>query len=295
MNRFYKYLPVSKEDEIWGLYVLNAGCSKIGPDELYPSQTHPSHHNFNWQNGRILNNEYQVIYITGGEGFFESASCEKSKVTAGSVIMLFPGEWHRFKPLKSTGWTEYWVGFNGNIIQNLLAADFFKPQNPILSIGLREDMLKLLLSIIETVREERTGYQPAASGALLHLLGDIYTVLKQGAAREDNIEAIINKARSLIRENTEEKTLLEDIAKELGVGYSWFRKAFKEYTGMAPGQYLIQLKIERAKTLLCHKEKTIKEIGYELNFESVHYFSRLFKEKTGISPQQYRQQFVRSI
>jgi AraC-like DNA-binding protein len=57
---------------------------------------------------------------------------------------------------------------------------------------------------------------------------------------------------------------------------------------MAPGQYHIQLKIERAKMLLSNPSKTIKEISYELHFESCFYFSKLFKEKTGFSPELFR-------
>jgi AraC-like DNA-binding protein len=72
------------------------------------------------------------------------------------------------------------------------------------------------------------------------------------------------------------------------VGYSWFRKIFKNYTGMAPGQYLIQLKIEKSKELLCDTSKSIKEIAYELKFDNNFYFSKQFKEKTGLTPAQFR-------
>ncbi|MEJ7684533.1 MAG: helix-turn-helix transcriptional regulator [Segetibacter sp.] len=63
---------------------------------------------------------------------------------------------------------------------------------------------------------------------------------------------------------------------------------FKSYTGIALGQYLIQLKIEKAKILLSNPSKTIKEIAYDLHFDSCFYFSRLFKEKTGFSPDTFR-------
>ena len=49
MNNFYKYLPVSKEDESWGLTVLNTGCTRIEAAYDYPYKNHPSHHNFNWR------------------------------------------------------------------------------------------------------------------------------------------------------------------------------------------------------------------------------------------------------
>lgn len=85
---------------------------------------------------------------------------------------------------------------------------------------------------------------------------------------------------------------MQQIANELQVSYAWFRKMFKLYTGIAPQQYFIQLKIEKAKMLLGDPSKSIKEIAYDLKFESSFYFSKLFKEKAGLSPDQYKKKFI---
>ncbi len=44
----------------------------------------------------------------------------------------------------------------------------------------------------------------------------------------------------------------------------------------------------RAKELILTSEKSIKEISYELGFESLHYFSRFFKKKLGVNPTDLR-------
>ena len=123
MINYYKYLPVSREDENWGLCVLNTGCTHIEATGLYPFKTHPAHHYFNWSIGRILN-EYQIIYITRGRGLFESDSCKCKEIEAGTIIILFPGERHRYKPDSDTGWDEYWIGLKGDIIDNLVKKNF---------------------------------------------------------------------------------------------------------------------------------------------------------------------------
>ena len=290
MINYYKYVPVSKEDENWGLCVLNAGCNRINPGEIYPPLDHPTHHYFKWEKGRILNNEYQIIYISKGEGLFESSTCELVHIREGSIIILFPDEWHRFKPNPEAGWDEYWVGFKGDVIKNLIQNNFFQLDAPVINIGIKEEVVNIIREIIEKAKQEKTGYQPMIAGAVLHLLGQIYSICKQDSLKEDLIETIVNKSRILLRENIEEKLCVEKIAEELNVSYSWFRKAFKEYTGLAPGQYLIQLKIEKAKMLLSDQSKSIKEIAYDLHFESCFYFSRLFKEKTGVTPEKFRRQ-----
>jgi AraC-like DNA-binding protein len=288
MLNYYKYLPIGVEDEKWGLSILNAGCTQIGAHEQYPYNYHPQHHYFNWDSGRILN-EYQAIYIIKGKGFFESSSMECTKVEEGSLIILFPGEWHRFKPDENVGWDEYWVGFQGEIADNLIKNKFFNSKEALINIGIKEEVVSLITEIIEHTKEEKSGYQPLVSGALLHLLGYVHRTLRQQQFKEENhVEIIINKARILLRQKIDAEVSMEDIAKELNVSYSWLRKMFKTYTGIALGQYLIQLKIERAKTLLSNPSKTIKEIAYDLHFESCFYFSKLFKEKTGLSPDVFR-------
>lgn len=288
MFNYYKYLPTSPEDESWGLYVLNAGCNRINCHVNYPAKEHPAHHYFNWNKGRVLN-EYQIIYISRGEGFFESAKCAKTIVKEGTIMFLFPGEWHRFKPNEHTGWDEFWVGFNGEIIENIVAQKFIELQSALINIGVNENIIHLLTQIIEKTKEEKTGYQPLVSGIVLHLLGQIHSLNKQQSFEPKDItESIIHKARIILRTDVDQDIVMEKVAEELNVSYAWFRKAFKAYTGIAPNQYLLQLKIEKAKMLLSSHPRSIKEIAFELNFESAFYFSKLFKKKTGISPELYR-------
>ncbi|RYY54340.1 MAG: AraC family transcriptional regulator, partial [Chitinophagaceae bacterium] len=82
---------------------------------------------------------------------------------------------------------------------------------------------------------------------------------------------------------------LEEIAAELNISYSWFRRVFKQYTGFSPAQYQLEIKLQKAKELLTSTNMPVKEITYELNFESASYFVTFFKSKTGLSPGDYRQ------
>lgn len=288
MKNYYKYLPTSSTDESWGLYVLNAGCTRIKKNEIYPSPDHPAHHYFTWDKGRILH-AHHLVYIANGSGIFESASCKQQVISAGTILMLFPGEWHRYKPDTSAGWEEYWVGFKGNIIDNIIRRHFFTEKNAVLNVGLHEIIIRLFSEIIEQTKNEKTGYQPLVSGVVLYLLGLIHSFTRyQDFSSEDVTESIINKARVIFRTNIDDHITMEHVAEELNVGYAWFRKAFKAYTGIAPQQYLIQLRVEQAKMYLTDYSLSIKEIAIRLNFGSIFYFSRLFKEKVGVSPNVYR-------
>src|SRR5688572_24474399 len=218
MVNYYKYLPVSSTDENWGLSVLNTGCTRIVAGSPYPYATHPAHHYFNWEKGRVLH-EFQVIYITKGGGIFESKSGGRLSIGEGSIIVLFPEERHSYKPNKKTGWDEYWVGFDGPIIQNLLSKKFFTRGNPVIPVGYHEPLLHLFLEIIDKTKEEKAGYQPLIAGTVLHLLGYIYSLSQQEIFSGQDVDAIVNKARLLFRSNIEQNISPVDVANELQISY----------------------------------------------------------------------------
>ena len=60
----------------------------------------------------------------------------------------------------------------------------------------------------------------------------------------------IARAKLMMIDNLSEPLSAQQIARRLNVSYSWFRSAFKRLTGMAPAQYLIELKLYRAMELL---------------------------------------------
>jgi AraC-like DNA-binding protein len=82
---------------------------------------------------------------------------------------------------------------------------------------------------------------------------------------------------------------LEKLSKTLGMSYSKFRSDFKRHTGFSPLQYFLQLKIEKAKSMLVDTNLTNKQIAFKIGFESAFYFCRLFKQKTNLTPKQYRE------
>ena len=131
-NKYRKYLITSKKDKSWGFYINNLGRNVIEKYAEYPSMDHPDQYIFTWGKGRILD-EFHLVLITKGEGVFESNATGKIKVSDGDIFLLFPDVWHRYKPKKSTGWTERWVGFSGVIANHFLSNGFFNADEPIIS------------------------------------------------------------------------------------------------------------------------------------------------------------------
>ena len=285
-SNFVKYLTTSDEDKKWGLYLNVSGSVNILPNNTYPSTNHPSEYFFDWEEGRVLN-EFQINYITEGEGVLEN-QYGKFNLKKGSIFLTFPGVWHRYKPLAETGWTENFIGFDGAIARNIITAPTFSPKTPVFNFGIKEELLDTYLKIFDLIKKEKPGFQQIASGMIIKLLGYVISFEKQKGFSGRKIEQIIETIRFEIRKNPEQELNLTMLAKQHNVSYSYFRKMFKKYTGVSPGQYHLQLRIMRAKELLISTDKSIKEISYELGFQSIFYFSNLFKRKTGIAPSNFK-------
>ena len=119
----FKYLIVNDMDRKFGLWVNTVGYQSIPPDSPYPLKEHPSGYYFNAEKGRVLR-EYQLVYITKGRGLFSSDSTPERQVCKGRLMVLFPGQWHTYYPLRQTGWTEYYIGFEGPAIDTIVGDAF---------------------------------------------------------------------------------------------------------------------------------------------------------------------------
>lgn len=294
MKEFIKYLSVSDTEKNWGFYVTSAGHKRINPKEIYPNQKeHPITHAFDWKHGRVLQ-EHHLVFIANGQGVFETRTGSRS-VVAGTVFFLFPGVWHRYKPDETSGWEEYWIGFKGNYPESLMSKSFFSKENPFVHIGPDEYLQSLLHQLIEKIDSGSSGYHQIISGIALQILGLLHTSATRGNKPDDSAYAQVAKAKFLLNESITEKIDMRQLAKALPMGYSSFRKLFKKLMGQSPNQYLLEMRLKKAKELLISTDLNINEIAYKSGFESIYHFSKLFKQKEKQSPSIFRKQRVESV
>lgn len=282
-----KYLVANEQDLSWGMIVNSVGYQRVNPNESYPLTNHPMRYLFSTEKGRILE-EYQLLYISEGKGEFMSSSKKKTIINEGNFFLLFPGEWHNYKPNKTTGWSEYWIGFTGENIDKRITANFFSKEEPVFNVGIKGEIVQLYKQATEIAQNQEAGFQQMLAGIANLLLGYAYSSNKQLSFEDLKVVNQINKAKMIIQNNLHKEIIPEDIAREVNMSYSWFRKIFKQYTGFSPAQYIQELRINKSKELLTNTSLASKEIAFETGFETAYYFCLVFKKKTGSTPMEYR-------
>lgn len=77
------------------------------------------------------------------------------------------------------------------------------------------------------------------------------------------------------------------LAQQMGISEVYLRKLFTTYYKTTPKQYILDLRLRKAKQLLVDTNLTVTEIAGECGFSSLYHFCRSFKQKTGITPTEY--------
>lgn len=281
-----KYLTISSADQIWGLAINSVGRQNIAENEEYPPQEHPTRYLFDTRKGRILN-EYQLLYITKGKGEFSSGTSGHCQIKEGCMFLLFPGERHTYRPDESTGWNEYWIGFNGAIMDEWVRNGFFSKDNPVFNIGVNEEIISLYKKAIMIADSQEANYQQALAGIVCNLASMAIYLSRNRDFKKSDISSQVSVAKAAVYENISTITP-ERLAEITCMSYSKFRKIFKEYTGFAPSQYIQEVRVNMAKELLTNTSKSIKEIAFELGYENKDYFFTAFRKVSGMTPAGYR-------
>ena len=285
-TEYFRYLPVSERDKDWGLFVNGVGHSLVPPHTHYPRSTHPDCYHFGWQAGRVLH-EFQTVYVVNGEGQFESRSAGRRPIDSGSMILLFPDEWHRYRPRQATGWEEYWLSFGGRQIEEIVAHGFLGPAEPVLATGMDDRILRPYLAAMDHCRTEPIGYQQLLAANVMEVLAMTVAAVRSRQVGP-RAESVVRQARTILEEHAQKLVRMDEVAAGFSMSEKHFRRLFKQQTGLSPYQYHLQVKIYRAKEMLRGTTLTIKEIAGELCFETPFHFSNLFKQRTGMSPSQWR-------
>jgi AraC-like DNA-binding protein len=303
-DAFFHYLPVNEKTMGAGLYVTGAGRVVISPDEPYPPPGHPALYQFEWSRGRTLP-EFQVVLITDGAGEFDSEATGIVRFDGSALVFLFPGVWHRYRPDPTTGWTERWISFNGQLVHELFDVGLFGPSLAMAAPRdldrLRDEMDELLDAI-----HNRSMRHPAVlaflalriiADAVAHRIEDALdagTVPEDVAAYSSLEDPIVRRALELIWSHSHYPMSVNDIARQLPVTRRTLDRRFVEATGHSVLEEINACRLSRAKRLLAETELPVKTVAHLAGFSSTERMRVAFIEREGQSPTLFRKQAVQA-
>ena len=131
-------------------------------------------------------------------------------------------------------------------------------------------------------------------GDLLGMSLSIALVKKYGGAmmpavvRGGLARARLRQVVGYIEENLEREVRLEELAALAGLSVFHFARSFRESVGKTPHQFLVERRLERAKTLLAKPEWTVEQVAVAVGFGSAGRLAKSFRAVLGVSPSEWR-------
>jgi YesN/AraC family two-component response regulator len=110
----------------------------------------------------------------------------------------------------------------------------------------------------------------------------------------NTISEITQKAQRYIEKHYKDEVTLTMLAEKLNFSVYYLSHIFKKEMGCAPMQYLMIVRMEKAKELLRLTNDTIFDIAQKVGYSNGNYFNMLFKRVVGITPRKYRKNYRKS-
>lgn len=242
----------------------------------------------------------ELAFILSGKGKYLVGG-EKHDVEAGDLVICNPGVKHTHvftNPEEPT--IEFIAGFTNFQFRNM-SPNSIETKDGICIINtsaeLKQDLTMHCYAMIAEKESSNPGkyfmFKSHLMQMLLLIMREILSdeICEQTSCNFEsyNKSYAVNRIISYLNENYNKKISLEQIAHNMYLSPVYISKIFKEETGESPINYLIKIRLEKARDILLKStESSIKSIANEVGYEDAYHFSKLFKKYYGISPLYYR-------
>ena len=154
-------------------------------------------------------------------------------------------------------------------------------------------MTQWLLTELQTKQIGSLLYVESITTALIvHLLRNYYSLKPKISEYTGGLAKYkLQTAIAFINENLDRDLKLSEIAGLFAMSPYHFARMFKQSIGLAPHQYLVKQRMEKAKELLRHSKLAIADIGYLVGYKNPSHFSRVFRKHIKLTPKAYRNIF----
>ena len=225
---------------------------------------------------------YVLEYIMEGSGVVEIDG-QVFYPSKGDVYLLPAKSRHRYYASKENPFQKIWMNVNGSLCEHLLEAYGLCGKYHFPAV----DCYALFTNFF-ALCDSADQPLPKLLDKCSLVFMEILQKLSKTVAPTPLANPYALAAKEFCDKNLYSKITLADIADHTALSVSQLNRLFKKEFNMTAYAYLLQTRINTAKSLLKGTALSINEIAYMLKFADEHYFSNIFKEKTGISPSRFR-------
>ena len=249
--------------------VIDSHFPGLNPMQFGSEECEPGHFF-----GPAVRTYWLLHYVASGKGAFSRAGVTHH-LQAGDIFVIPPYLETFYEADSKQPWRYIWVGFT--LDESPLAADMQKLlQNPVI----RCPGVGTIFEDMQRCRAMENGRSAFLSSRLWELMS---LLQEQGKPVADYIDKALNCMHSEYMTGIG----VQEIADRLNLDRSYFSSLFKERMGIAPRDYLIRLRLEKAAELMVVHGERPSTAGASVGYVDLYHFSKVFKQHFGLSPRAY--------
>ncbi|KDQ66613.1 AraC family transcriptional regulator [Streptomyces halstedii] len=230
---------------------------------------------------RTLDHHVAVV-INSGSGWFAAPDGRRLAVTAPSLIWLTPGTPHHYGP-GPAGWDENFVDFTGPATTTYTELGYIEPDRPLVPLTDTSAPRAAIGRIVQAAHRARP-LQEVEAGAAVHEL--LVSLRRSRADVAPDGDPVLS---ALARDALRPLTVAEHAARH-GMTPAALRTAVRRGAGVGPKEYLLNIRLGRAKELLAATDLPVAAVARGVGYDDPAYFSRLFARRVGTAPVRFREQ-----
>ena len=236
---------------------------------------------------QILQREVYILhYCIGGKGIFQGEEFDK-----GFLYLTVPGETEIICADENDPYETYWVIFRGSSAPDILRLCGLPCKCGVYPFDKNEECAEILKKALYSTKSDG---DMAEVFSLLSAFHAVMAVHMESLGKVDGKSGNVAKdVAEFLSKNYHCDIKIDEIAETFNYSRNHLYALFKKEYGVSPKEYLINLRIEKARQFLEDKslELSVKEIAYAIGFHDPFYFSKLFSSKVGVSPLQYKKNY----
>ncbi len=286
----------------WQEFMNNSGYMPVVINSI------ERHFDADWSQTQSHHRYYEMVYVKKGIAVFEIDGI-KTTLAPNDIIIIKPQKVHTLT-VQDNSICEFIVlhfsftsgnGKRGISYPSEISMEdfinFFTGHHtgPFLKLKVnhKNEIITLLNRIVTEQAEEQFGSEFLVYLFILELFVMISRVLKlewERSITDDNPKQkeLVQLAEQYIRDYFEREISLKDICGYVFLSPGYFVRIFKRETGHTPINYLINIRVERAKELLAESDVKASDIALSVGFSNQQRLNETFKKITGMTPIEYR-------
>ncbi|MBD3949497.1 AraC family ligand binding domain-containing protein [Tuanshanicoccus lijuaniae] len=244
--------------------------------------------------GPAIRENYVLHYIDKGHGYFEHQNI-RYPLKQGDLFLLRPNESTFYYADSNNPWSYYWIGMNGTKLKDFINLTLLS-DIPVLINSTQTPTDLIGFAVKSTVYQANTMQRTLINE--LHIYSKLYDVLyqiakiapsPQSSAYNVQYKLYAQAQHIMSTQYSKVDLTINAVAQQLSITRNYLAAIFKQFSASSPKEYLLHIRMKRAKQLLETTNEPIQVIAFSVGYRDPLHFSKAFKQATCSSPKQYRQ------